>query len=253
MKTPDDADMELAALAASLAEYQQARQDKNHALSDQPMAKGDALREQAAALDEGGRDETLDRRAHRNAEAELAPTGSATRTAYLAIVANIGKQELSVEAVTAVLQRQVAAIMDDKSLMSGKIMLAAQASTLDQLYNLLAQRAISAAVSSKTDQAGVFLKLGLRAQSQCRATWETLHILGSPPVARQTNIALNQQVNNGQVAPASAGRDQNSQGKVLEQTAHEPDAWLERSASGAAASSNSTVEAVATFNRTEIR
>lgn len=249
-KTPDDVDADLDALAAALAECQQAEQVENNAPSDQPTTKGDALLEEAAVRDERGGDELLDRRAHRIAEAELAPAASAGRTAYMALAANVGRAELSVEAVLDELRRQVEAVTDDKNLGRGKAMLAAQVHTLDLLYNLLAQRGMAASLGGEADQGGVLLKFALRAQAQCRATWETLHIMQSPPVARQTNIALNQQVNNAQVAPSSDSRAQNPQSKLLEQTTHEPDAWLDRRAPAASARSNPSLEAVGTSDGT---
>ncbi len=243
----DDIGADLDALAAALADCEQA---EHFAPNDQRATQGgDAMVEARAVPDENGGEDLQCRRALQNAEAELAPTGSATRTAYLAIAANIGAEELSVEAVAAVLRRQVDAVIEDKSLVRGKAMLTAQAHTLDLLYNLLAQRGIAASLRNQSEQGDVLLKFALRAQAQSRATWETLHALESPPVARQTNIALTQ-VNNGQIAPTSDGGAQNRRGKVLEQTTHGPDAWLDRRAPAAAATSNSTLEAVDTSDGT---
>ncbi len=76
-------------------------------------------------------------------------------------------------------------------------MLASQAHTLDAIFNNLARRAINAECLNQFEQ---YLKLGLRAQSQCRATWEALSAIKNPPVmgyVRQANIAHGpQQVNN---------------------------------------------------------
>ena len=44
------------------------------------------------------------------------------------------------------------------------------------------------------------MKLALKAQSQCRSTWEVVSAIQNPPIAgyvSQANIAQNQQVNNG--------------------------------------------------------
>jgi hypothetical protein len=43
-----------------------------------------------------------------------------------------------------------------------------------------------------------YLRLGSKAQSQCRATVETLNLMKNPPSAmfvKQANLAINQQVN----------------------------------------------------------
>ena len=78
-------------------------------------------------------------------------------------------------------------------------MLAAQAHTLDALFNHLARRALSAELYGSPrhlPEDGT-----KRAQSQCRATLETLSVIKNPPMVgyiRQANIAGgHQQVNNG--------------------------------------------------------
>jgi len=76
-------------------------------------------------------------------------------------------------------------------------MLTAQAHTLDAIFNNLARRAINSENMNNLDR---YLKLGLRAQSQCRATWDSLSTIQHPPMVgyvRQANIAHGpQQVNN---------------------------------------------------------
>ncbi len=76
-------------------------------------------------------------------------------------------------------------------------MLTVQAHTLDAIYNNLARRAITA---DYMDHLETYLKLSLRAQSQCRATWEAVSAIKNPPMmgyVKQANIAHgHQQVNN---------------------------------------------------------
>jgi hypothetical protein len=84
-------------------------------------------------------------------------------------------------------------------LQRGEAMLTAQAHSLDAIFNHLAQRA-AANMGEYLGATESYLKLALRAQSQCRATWEALSAIKNPPVvyARQANIAQgHQQVNNG--------------------------------------------------------
>ncbi len=94
-----------------------------------------------------------------------------------------------------------AALANDGDLQRGQAMLAVQAHTLDAIFNNLARRAINAEHVDTLDR---YLKLALRAQSQCRATWEALATVSSGPAAGcvgQANIAYgNLQVNN--AAPA---------------------------------------------------
>jgi hypothetical protein len=97
-------------------------------------------------------------------------------------------------------------------------MLTTQAHTLDAIFNNLATRAIKAEYMKNLD---TYLKLALRAQSQCRATWEALGAIKNPPVmgyVRQANIAHGpQQVNNGTCDDTPRTREnQNSQNKLME-------------------------------------
>ncbi len=84
-------------------------------------------------------------------------------------------------------------------------MLTARAHTLDTIFNNLARRAINAEYMDHLDR---YLKLALRAQSQCRATWETLATIKNPPMVgyvKQANIASgHQQVNNAPSAVSEA-------------------------------------------------
>ncbi len=110
----------------------------------------------------------------------------------------------------------------DGDLQRGEAMLAAQAHTLDAIFNNLARRAINAEYMDNLDR---YLKLALRAQSQCRATWETISAMKNPPMVgyvRQANIAHgHQQVNN---APSTAGdtsraqENTDLQSKLLEES-----------------------------------
>jgi hypothetical protein len=82
----------------------------------------------------------------------------------------------------------------------GEDMLTAQAHVLDAIFNSLAQRAAANMGEGYLQATETYLKLALRAQSQSRATWETLSAVKNPPMvgyARQANFAQNQQVNNG--------------------------------------------------------
>ena len=122
-------------------------------------------------------------------------------------------------------------------------MLTAQAHALDTIFNKLAQ--ISAAnLPGHLEEFETFMKLALRAQAQCRATWETLATIKNPPLvgyARQTNIAHGpQQVIN---EPNTHAREnQNPPNKLLEDTEHEPDQWLDQGAPRTAAGAHLHVE-----------
>ena len=72
-------------------------------------------------------------------------------------------------------------------------MLLAQAHTLDAIANNLFRRAKAQEYLRQFESS---MKLGLRAQSQCRSTLEALVSMRKPTHLNQTNIGYNQQVNN---------------------------------------------------------
>ena len=83
-------------------------------------------------------------------------------------------------------------------LQRGEAMLVAQAHSLDAIFANLARRAALNA-GKYLGTCDTYLRLALKAQSQCRATWETLAAIKNPPVvfAKQANIANGpQQINN---------------------------------------------------------
>ena len=98
-------------------------------------------------------------------------------------------------------------------------MLLAQAHTLDALFNNLARRAKN---QQYLNQFETNLRLAFKAQSQCRATLETLAALKNPPVvfAKQANISNgHQQVNNG-VPATRTEKTQNQQNELLVEAQH---------------------------------
>ena len=133
-------------------------------------------------------------------------------------------------------------------------MLTAQAHTLDAIFNNLARRAANAEYMDHLDH---FLKLALRAQSQCRATWEAVASIKNPPVmgyVRQANIAHGpQQVNNGvREGPAAADEELNSfsQTKVLEEKDGQ---WLDPGETGATGKADQAMAALGEVDGPEDR
>ncbi len=129
-------------------------------------------------------------------------------------------------------------------------MLTTQAHTLDAIFNNLASRAIRAEYLSNLD---TYLKLALRAQSQCRATWEALSAIKNPPVigyVRQANIAHGpQQVNNGTLDDMPRSREyQNSQNKLMEQKDGE---WLDTGTTGTAGQADPAMATLGEVDRAE--
>jgi hypothetical protein len=148
--------------------------------------------------------------------------------------------------------RQQAATASSGDLKRHEAMLAIQAHTLDTIFNELARRS-SVNLGEYMEAADRYMRLALKAQSQCRATIETLAEMKNPkPVAfvQQANIANGpQQVNNGADAvPARAEKAENRQNKLLEQRHGER---LDVGATGQAVGGDSTLAAVGTVVRAE--
>ncbi len=120
-------------------------------------------------------------------------------TVYAAISANQVKGKLfgdvELAELVAELRDQVGAV-NKGDLHRGEAMLTAQAHTLDATFNRFVMTAVTA---ESVKQIETLMKLALRAQSQCRATWEAISHIQNPTVnyVKQANIAQNQQVNNG--------------------------------------------------------
>jgi hypothetical protein len=94
--------------------------------------------------------------------------------------------------------------------------LVAQANTLDAIFNELARRA-ALNMGEYLNATEMYLRLALKAQSQCRATLETLTAIKNPPIvyARQANVTTGpQQVNNGMPIPSRARENEKPQNEL---------------------------------------
>lgn len=152
--------------------------------------------------------------------------------------------------------RDQAAAVQSGGLAHAEAMLINQASSLQALFVRLSERAMEQAHMPNLEG---FMRLALRAQSQCRATLETLAEIKNPrPVAfvRQANIAHGpQQVNNGTDngsntrTPAHA-RDNETAQTQLSEGSHEllPDSR----ASGNESRVNPALETLGEIDRAEV-
>ncbi|MGB4345826.1 MAG: hypothetical protein WBJ21_05460 [Burkholderiaceae bacterium] len=125
-------------------------------------------------------------------------------------------------------------------------MLLIQASSLQAVFVRLAERAIEQSQMSNIEG---FMRLALRAQSQCRATLETLATIKNPPIiyAKLANVtSVPQQINNGTVESACS-RENRSEQNQLSRGIHEllPDTR----ASGKACRVNPALEALGEIDR----
>ena len=206
------------------------------------MAKNSKSNELRLPLEEGASE------ALSMARSVLQPTVQAA-TSLIRFENKFGDLDLTslVEALT-----EQTSLAIDGDMSRAEAMLATQAHTLDAIFNNLAQRA-ALNMGEYIDTVDTYLKLALRAQSQCRSTWEALSAIKNPPLAgyvKQANIAHgHQQVNNGPVdkaATSRTGEKENAQNKLLEaKDGKRLDTGTARTASGI----NQDMETVETIDR----
>ena len=125
-------------------------------------------------------------------------------------------------------------------------MLFNQATALQSLFSRLVERGMKADLLPHFE---AYMRLALRAQAQSTRTLEVLANVKNPPVviARQANIAQQQQVNNGPAVPATRARNPASAPTQLLETL--PDERLEFGTAGAVSGADSPVATVGTGNR----
>ncbi len=162
----------------------------------------------------------------------------------------IADSNLDLSGLVEGLAEQVEAVRGG-NLARGEDMLISQAHTLDAIFNSCATQATKVKVLNQYD---TYLRLALKAQSQCRTTWETLAEIKNPrsvAFVRQANVTTGpQQVNNGPL-PEQGSRARetvNEPSKVLEATNGER---LDQGAAGAAGRTDTLLETVGTIHRTK--
>lgn len=160
---------------------------------------------------------------------------------------SVSGAELEVPALANELADQCAKVHGG-DLLRAESLLVTQAQTLDAIFHNLARRS-AANLSEYILSAERYMRLALKAQSQCRATLETLVMIKNPPmvIARQANIAHGpQQVNNGE--PTRTRGIQSEPSKLLEQTHGER---LDTGTAGQAIGGNPAMATVGAVNRSE--
>ena len=129
-------------------------------------------------------------------------------------------------------------------------MLYAQAHALQAIFMNFSRRALKQEYQKNLES---FLRMGLKAQNQCRMTLETLATIKNPPVvfARQVNVAQQQQVNNGAGPYATSTRTHaancaTAQTQLLEASDGQR---LDTGAAGTASGADPHLATVAAVNR----
>lgn len=129
--------------------------------------------------------------------------------------------------------------------------LSAQSVSLDAVFNELARRAIGSDTMSKFE---IYMRLSLKAQSQCARTIEVLANMKNPPIvyAKQMNVANgNQQVNNGNNAtntraPAHTGKIINQPNELISESYN---ATMDTCGTATASGTDKAVATVETLDR----
>ncbi|MBK7025403.1 MAG: hypothetical protein IPH41_18650 [Sulfuritalea sp.] len=125
---------------------------------------------------------------------------------YRVILASSPKglaEEIDAPTFLATLREQAAAVQEG-DMSHAEAMLITQATALQSLFVRLAERGLSQEHMPNLEG---FMRLALRAQSQCRATLETLAAIKNPPIVRQAGqpderAATDQQWRGGTLASA---------------------------------------------------
>ena len=122
-------------------------------------------------------------------------TNSAVVLAYKGSIAG---DKIDLSDILDSLQQSSEQLQGDTPLSLAESILVPQAQSLNAIFCDMAIRANRQEYMANMDK---LLKLALKAQSQCRATLETLANIKNPPIvfAKQANIAHHQQINNQQV------------------------------------------------------
>ena len=138
-------------------------------------------------------------------------------------------------------------VMKAGDLTSVEGMLYGQAMALQTIFTNLARRSAMNA-GEYINAADTYMRLALKAQSQCRSTLETLAEIKNPrPISfvKQANIANGpQQVNNGQAT--GAGNFQTSENELL---GHQHGNYLDTGAQGTSSGADPHLEAVGAGQR----
>ena len=170
--------------------------------------------------------------------------GAVTSQAFSKVYGDTDLQSLVTE-----LGNQVGKV-ESNDLSRAESLLITQAHTLDAIFNELARRA-AMNMGEYIKATDTYLRLALKAQSQCRATLETLATIKNPPVifAKQANISNGpQQVNNGTPQPVAREEKTIEQNELLEAQHGQR---LDTGTTGAAIGADKELETVGAIDRAD--
>lgn len=160
--------------------------------------------------------------------------------------------QLDVSALIDALRHQTQAVQTG-DLRAAEAMLMNQATALQSLFVKLTETGLQASLLRQQETA---LRLALKAQSQCRATLETLANIKNPPVvyAKQANVTTGpQQINNGLPTSPTGTRETKFQKNKLKELNHDQQQWLDTGTPSTAGSTHPRAKALAPIHRSEKR
>ena len=161
-------------------------------------------------------------------------------------------EQLDTPALIEALRQQTKAVHKG-DLRAAEAMLMNQAIALQSLFVKMTEIGLQADLLRQQETA---LRLALKAQSQCRATLETLANIKNPPVlyAKQANVTTGpQQINNGPQTAPTGTREKVFQENKLKELDHEQQQWLDTGATSAAGGTDQGAKAMAPVHRAEKR
>ena len=171
-----------------------------------------------------------------------------TALAYGQVRQGEGWRQADIGCLTARLRMDVAAAKDGDLHIADRL-LVSQSVALDAIFNRLMTDAIGY-YGSNPREFERYLRLGLKAQSQCRATLESLSAIKNPrsvAFIHQANVAGgHQQINNGATPPADAAKP-SSRNELLEVVHGE---WVDTGTAGTTVGGDPAVAPVGAINGT---
>ena len=175
-----------------------------------------------------------------NTKSKVAATIACEPTFKAALTAQLYAPALGQELDTVAMHSKTAELAynaKNEGLGEIEVMMAAQIYALDSIFHYTAGRA-KANMGQYPHAADMYMRLALKAQTQCRSTAETLSAIKNPRAyIRQTNIAQNQQVNN-------SGNFSDQANELLSEQKHETLDFGGKSASGRTDSAMAALEAI---------
>ena len=181
-----------------------------------------------------------------NTKAKVAATIACEPTFKAALTAQLYAPALEQELDTVAMHSKTAELAynaKNEGLGEIEVMMAAQIYALDSIFHYTAGRA-KANMGQYPHAADMYMRLALKAQTQCRSTAETLSAIKNPRAyIRQTNIAQNQQINN----------SENFTDQTTELLSEQNHATLDFGGKSASGRTNSTLAALEAINGGEGR